>query len=337
MKPESWLQEPLGPCKNQSVEGEFGQTHCHERTLVVLALVSATLFALAGGLYAQTFPAGPAVDPPFATASGFLVTIKNVVYSAQLMDPAMVVARSAVTTEGTEGAMPVPTTGYAACGTTVSDADIGCFPPGLDSTPARRELHAEMLSLNLVGNSGGYTVRYLAGQPAYDALNGVVPSAAAWYRNSCGEVVSLATSGIPANDFPARSFWAVRGVVTISPAPPDTSGTFFATNLILMDLGVVTILPPAGSTYANYTTGRTNEDGTGPLCGALPVDLYDATNPPPAGPVVGQIGTGATHGVLVITPTVSQWGLIVLALLLVIVGAVFLLHRRRVAMGNANG
>jgi IPTL-CTERM motif len=333
IKLQSWLQEWFSSCKYQLLRSKLEPTHRKERTLV-LALASATLLGLAGGLHAQgTFPSGPAVDPPFPTASPFLVTIKGNPYSAMTQDPAMVVTRSAATTEYDEGVMPVITTGYPNCGPNVSDADVGCFPPGLDSPPVRRELHAEMLSLNLVGTTGGYTVRYLAGQPAFDALNQV--GAAAWYRNSCGEVVSLDASGNSANDFPARSFWAVRGVVKISPPPPGTSGVFFATDLILMDLGIVNSLPPLGSTYANYTNGRTNEDGTGAACGVLPVALYDATNPPPA-PPVGQIESGATHTLLMIMPTLQEWGLITLMALLVIVGAVFLLRHRGVKTGVAD-
>lgn len=332
MKLKSWLRAPLRPCKNHLTERKLGKARRNSGTLIVLAL-AASLLVPAAGVRGGPFPAGPAIDPSFPTASPFLVIINGVTYSTMLNDPAMVVTRSAVTTEGSEGAEAVSNTGYAACSATVSDADIGCFPPDLGTEAARRELHAEMLSLNMSGTAVGRNVRYLAGQPAYDALNAL--GQAALYQNSCGEVVSLDPTGDPNNDFPARSFWAVRGVVKITPAPINTSGVFFAKSLILMDLGTVNKLPPVGSTYANYVNGTTNEDGTGLPCGALPTELFDATNS--IGPSVGYIEGSVTHVLLVRTPTVTKWGLIVLAVLLLSVGAVYLRRRQRMTNGTANG
>ena len=43
---------------------------------------------------------------------------------------------------------------------------------------SRREVHTEVLSLDLSGTSGAYTLEYLAGQPAFNALAGKVPGAA---------------------------------------------------------------------------------------------------------------------------------------------------------------
>src|SRR5262249_8418196 len=141
-----------------------------------------------------------------------------------------------------EPAAVVPTAGCTVCATLVQDSDIGCYPLAADTAGSRRELHTEMLSLNMCGPTmDSHVVCYLAGQPAADALAGRLPGGAN-YRNSFGEVYSLDPTGNPALDFPATSFWAVRGVVTITPAPPGTSGVFFSKTPVLMTFSPIATL-----------------------------------------------------------------------------------------------
>jgi hypothetical protein len=243
----------------------------------------------------------PAGIDSFPTFSPFCVTINGVTYRADVQDPSTTVSRSAPTTEGGEGALPMPIIGCPACSITAADADMPCFPPGLGGPAARREIHTEMLALGMCGAAtDGRVVCYLAGQPAANALAGRVPGQAN-YRNSFGEVVSKDLTGNPALDLPASSFWAIRSVVTITPPPPGTSGVFFTKDPLLMLLDPVATLPPPLDVFYRNVAGITNEAGGG-TCGALPIALYDAGpigGPAPPDVPVGQICCGAVHEIRV--------------------------------------
>ena len=276
--------------KTQSFSGsEAGKNSLLSPAVRAFALVFAVLLAPASVALGQLFPAIKGWDT-LPTSSPFHVTIGLDSYSAFVTDPATKAGYSGVFAEQEEATSPareVDTAGYLACSNTVSDADIGCFPSGLPNEPGRREIHTEMLSLNLSGKNGEVTVTYLAGQPAADALAG--RPGAVWYRNSCGEMVSLSPNP-NASDFPARSFWAIHGVVTITPAPPNTCGVFYTKDPFLMDLNPVNSIPPSGSLY-NFVPGNSEEDWTGTACGALPVALYDADS----NLAVGRIDCPAKH------------------------------------------
>ena len=283
------------------------------RTLGVMAWIAVTLLA-ASAAFAQFPPIG---QDTFASASGFSVTVNTVTYSGLINDPMTTVGRSAVTTEGA-GAVAVDITNCAACTSPVSDTDITCFPVPSGGPATLRELHTEMVSLDMCGTAtatipGTFTVCYLAGQPAATAL-ATTPFGV--YGNSYGEIESLDPTGNPTNDFPADSFWVMSGVVTIEPLnPAGPIETYFATAPILMSFGTVTALPPLGGNYANNLTGTTIEGGGGVPCGALPVALFDAGT----GVNAGQINSSVVHNVLasnlIAIPTLTKWGLIVLTLL----------------------
>jgi len=278
-------------------------------------------FSVAYPVFAEgTFP--PAEVDVFATGSGFSVTINGVDYLGLLSDSQTTVGRSGPISEATEGVpVPVPTGSCGVCQTTVADSDIDCWTPGSGGPGARREVHTEMLSLNMCGAIGMYTVCYLAGQPASVALAGV--SGAAYYANTFGEVEAQNLTGDAANDFPANSLWAIRGVVTFDPAPPSTSGVFVTDRSILMMLNDIRALPPDDA-YVVEAAGGVLEGGRGAACGALPAPLFDAGLP--GGPLVGQINSGAQHFGI---PALGTIGIIVMTLGLLLAGMWLLWRRRR--------
>jgi hypothetical protein len=234
-----------------------------------------------------TFP--PAGIDSFPSSSLFSVTINGTVYSTFVMDPETIIGRSGPVSEATEGSEPVPTGPCPHCQATVSDADMSCFPGGSGGPPPRREVHGEMLKLHLCGVVGPKAVCYLAGEPAWEALSAV--GGTAHYANTVGEVESEDMTGNPGADFPADSFWDVRGVVTITPAPAGTSGVFYTTVPILMVKPSLAHFPPSPADFYLPVPGSTIEGGGGGPCGALPVPLFDAVS----AALVGQINSGAQH------------------------------------------
>jgi hypothetical protein len=131
-----------------------------------------------------------------------------------LSDPATVVGRSNPFTEGAEVPAPIAGGGlppYA--GTSPIAPDPSMMPVGwLETPPTRRELHTEILSLNLMNGSGA-AVR--AGQPFFSSVSSTPQ--ASYYGNSFGEVTSLYT-GAPTDlnqDFPADSFFNICAEVQV--------------------------------------------------------------------------------------------------------------------------
>lgn len=275
------------------------------------------------GLQAQgTFP--PLGVDTMQTSSMFSVTIGGVNYFANVSDPSTTVGRSAATTDGNAAAVPVAVGGCLVCQATIADADITCWAPGMGGPGTRREVRVEMLSLDMCGTtSGGVTVCYKAGQPAWDALNAL--GQAGLYRNSFGEVQSNNPAGTANTDFPAQSSWAIHGVVTITPPPPGTSGVFYATAPACMNFGSVPMFPPPSglSNYGNVG-GTVSPDGVGAACGSLPIALFDAGN----NNLVGQINSNVTHIIgLVGIPTMQFW-VVAIGVVVVIAFATYLLRRR---------
>ena len=185
-----------------------------------------------------------------------------------LSDPATVVGRSGPFTEATEPAGGASIFGGGAVpyvNTAALAPDPIRFPAGSpEAEPARREVHTEILSLNLTG--GGAAVN--AGQPAYDALNGLgIPQ---FYSNSFGEVASQDSSGTTTNDFPAESFFNIFAVVE-TPA----GGTFVNRHpLVVRRKDPLTSFPPSfGLPTETYI-----HDPTFPA-----VTLYDTTSGLPIG------------------------------------------------------
>lgn len=193
------------------------------------------------------------------------------------------VGRSDPFTEGEEpGIFPVPIdleTGDPAPGENIafdpakvsatSESDL-CFfpsfypedPPGSGpSTPDRREVHTELLWLDLTNDTGTISVR--AGQAFYNSAQSFNPAVQQFfYQNSFGEVASLDPSGNPANDFPAVSAFNV--FVEVETA----IGRLY--NLHPMVLGLIRLeaFPP----FVNFPTGMYIHDPN-----FRPVPLYDSS------------------------------------------------------------
>jgi len=193
-------------------------------------------------------------------------------------------------------------------------------------------VHTEMLSLKLCGSCSSATcttICYLAGQPAFDTLNNAGFGAS--YQNSFGEV-ERDTPGTDLMDFPATSFWDIKGVVTITPAPPATSGIFILTNpadsILMVARGISALPPPMGVSY-QPESGATTPGGAIGGCSVLPIAIRDPVNNAP-GQSAGQINTQVQHVISSSTsvPALSPWSLGLLVLVLLGVG-VFILSRSR--------
>ncbi len=169
-----------------------------------LILCAAALLLAAAATYAQSFPSAPGnettqsygnfkilIESKFAghfTGCPGYDAATRILTSPILYDPSTVIGVSAATKEGTPAehgpGIPVGTP-------PVSISDHSMSPPAGYPAPANgtREVHTQMRMLNMTG--GGVTVSLDPG------------------TISPGEVDSHSSSGNPANDFPARSFFDI--------------------------------------------------------------------------------------------------------------------------------
>jgi hypothetical protein len=182
------------------------------------------LLTAAPTLAQGTFPAGPA-DDNTTSLGKFILIVTNQSFHNALMasgypgynppqrrltsnvlgDRNTVIGRSDVITDGsTQDIGGVPT---GSSGTIVSDLSHPLFPPPgtcfTEGPPGSREVHTEIVSLNLT-DGGGQAVR--AGPVWAPAVPG-----------SFGEVESKDPIGDPTNDFPAESFFDVYVEVDLPP------------------------------------------------------------------------------------------------------------------------
>ncbi len=262
-------------------------------------------------------------------------------YSGRGVDPATTVGRSATHTQGSAsdtGGTTVPITGCAACDPTVADSDLACKPLA-PPNPAWQlaglpEVHTEILSLELCGpcnpdptkSAPCIEICYKAGQPAFAALAALAPPQTGKYRNSYGEIERLI--GAPqSTDFPAKSFFDVKGVVTIDTSatagiqgPAGTSGVFLLRNFstaaatLLMVRNSISQLPPHNGTGYTPEPGNTAFNQTVANCGVLPMEIEDASA---AGGGAGRLLDEVFHVVgPPSTPTLQPWGLALFAVLL---------------------
>lgn len=263
---------------------------------------------------AVDFPPAPGIDV-FPSTAELCVVVDGLAYHVPLaVDFTTAVAHSSPIGEGSPPDDPagtaVPTAGCPACDPTVSDSDMTCWPappPPWETRAGVPEVHTEMIDVALCGGPCGGAcgacgvvpgacteMCYLAGQPAWDALDSV--GQAARYLNSYGEVEPLAVP--PAMNFPAGSFFDVKGVVTITPAPAGTSGVFILsdpTNSILMVNRALAGFPPTSGEYA-IEAGTKMPGGAGGLCSICNIPIADATaGGAPPWPAVGVICCPASH------------------------------------------
>jgi hypothetical protein len=302
-----------------------------------LATVLAVLL-LANSAQAQNFPPGPADDttqslgsyrvyihpayrPLFAGYPGYNAATFRL-ESPILFDQTTVIGRSAVHTHGSPADLP-PGTPVGTAGTMISDASFTLVPPGFQGPPGTHEVHTEVYSLNMLDGSGA-AVRAGIFAPAQPI--------------SPGEVES---QQLPPNpDFPAESFFDVFVEVDI-PNLGGMTAIIYNNAPLLVAANNLTNLPPrVVYTHQNST--------------AVPV-FFRNGNPGfwTAGSLLGWLvlaGHGIDYGTADIAefeefmdtvpemplpfgpepiPTVSEWGLIGLAALLLGTGVVLFRRRMR--------
>jgi hypothetical protein len=168
----------------------------------------------------------PAFQPLMAGYPGYSASA-HVLTSPTLYDPGTVIGRSSPLLDGSASdAAGVP---VGSVGTIVGDSSLSVVPGGLGPVNTR-EVHTQLRSLNMTG--GGAAVR--AGIAA--------PTAPI----SVGEVESLSgASGIPALDFPAKSFFDVFVQVDLPSggAFPGATGMSNSMPLLVQNTNV-TSFPP---------------------------------------------------------------------------------------------
>ncbi len=147
--------------------------------------------------------------------------------SPNLSDSATLIGRSAPIVDGSSPDTNGTPVGDA--GTLVKDSDFTVLPSGFQGPAGSREIHTEIVALNLTGS--GASVR--AGLSASSR------------PKSFGEVESQSASGLPANDFPADSFFDVFVEVDLPPCgafPGPT--TVYNQQALLVVNSNVNDLPP---------------------------------------------------------------------------------------------
>jgi hypothetical protein len=144
-----------------------------------------------------------------------------------LSDPATVLGRSAPHLHGS--ALDTIGTPVGDAGTLVKDSDFTVLPdPNFQGPNGSREIHTEIVQMSL--SYGGASVR--------------VGSLAPLRPKSFGEVESKSSSGFPANDFPADSFFDVFVEVDLPPFALFPGGTVYNPQALLVLNNSVTDLPP---------------------------------------------------------------------------------------------
>jgi hypothetical protein len=259
---------------------------------LVVGALAAALVTIA---HAQSFTNYNGVCPDsFSTAAAFKVIYLGTVPGAQpttitvpgLQDTNTVVGRSNAFRESDETNAPMATincrTNYPGTGATVGDQNCR-LPSGFpEDVGTRREVHTEILSLQLTNDgrditierhgmapmqmsfpAGVITIR--AGQPYSDSVsNG---PASKYFKNSIGEVASLAA--VPTtnfdNDFPAASFFHVFVEVSVNLSNVLVTKLYNKTPMVLA-CQKITQFPP----NVNLPTSTYIHD---PTFGA--VSLYD--------------------------------------------------------------
>ena len=260
----------------------------------------------------------------FITKAKFRIVLDGGAYmdTPILVDDTTTALRSDPHTEGTEPPWPGATVG----GTSGLAGDNGfrtvhdnlmTFPDGWtdehEGQPSRREIHTELYSLFATG--GGITLK--AG--AYHITT-----------RSVGEVSSLDSTG--STDFPADSFFDIYFEVDI-PGPPGITLYNKPGNPLILKNGGINALPPLASGYVHDFGGKNwavplHIKGNGQFFGWLTKGVHGVgVSDGWLEGVFEALEDGEPHGPI---PTLSEWGLIVMALLFLMAGAIVIKRRRRV-------
>jgi len=157
-----------------------------------------------------------------------------------LFDPATIIGRSDPHQDGDGSDIGGTPVGNA--GTMISDGTIPLWPDGFQGPPGTREVHTEVYDLNMTYMGGAVAVRAGIRAPARPI--------------SPGEVESHSASGIPANDFPAESFFDVFVEVDLPPYANFPGGTLYNPTALLVVNDTLTN-PPGFPPRVVYIHGNT--------------------------------------------------------------------------------
>lgn len=170
--------------------------------------------------FRPNFAGCPAYQNTICGSSAFRLESPN------LFDSATLIGRSAPHLHGSAadtGGTPVGDSG-----TLVKDSDFTVPPPWLQGPNGSREIHTEIVGMSLTG--GGASVRGGLSAPTRP--------------KSFGEVESQSASGLPANDFPADSFFDVFVEVDLPICGSFPGGTVYNQQALLVVNTNVGDLPP---------------------------------------------------------------------------------------------
>jgi hypothetical protein len=168
-----------------------------------------------------------AFKPLFAGYPGFTGS-SGVLQSPVLYDPSTVIGRSIPIKDGSGpdiAGLPV-----GAGGTIVSDGLLTAPGGFMGGGVGANEVHTQIVSFDLKNPSG--TVQIRAGAAASDR------------PNSLGEVQSQSNSGMPANDFPASSFFDIFVDVDLPAFGGFDGGTVHNTSALQVYNNALASLPP---------------------------------------------------------------------------------------------
>ncbi|MBI2924218.1 MAG: hypothetical protein HYY24_00760 [Verrucomicrobia bacterium] len=181
--------------------------------------------------------------------------------SPLLFDPATMIGRSDPFTHGSLADTTGTPVGTA--GTLVSDSLFTLVPGGFQGPEGTREVHTEVRSLNMT--AGPVAVRAGTAAPSQPV--------------SLGEVESKSADGVPANDFPAESFFDIFVEVDLPALGGFPGATLYNTTPLLVQNNDLPNFPPK----VIYTHGNSSP---------VPI-LFKDTNP-------GEWNAGDQFGVLVL-------------------------------------
>jgi hypothetical protein len=212
-------------------------------------------------------------------------------------------------------------------GTIIGDGNFTVQPGGFQGPAGTREVHTQVRSLNMIGPYGA------AVRAGIDAPGRPI---------SPGEVESHSPSGIPANDFPAESFFDIFAEVDLPFFPSTgTTATLITTSALLVKNDPLTEFPPKvvyihGETPPVPVVFRDNNppywnknDLFGHLILAGHGIRFDVDVPGDTA-LFNHIMSQQTEMKFIIVPTLSEWGAIILGTLLLGSGAFYIWRRRRV-------
>jgi hypothetical protein len=220
-------------------------------TWILAAALTGMVVLSAGTVWADVFPNAPGddtivslgkftihVQKPFQAVVNNIVNNgglqgytwdpkTNLLTSPLLSDSATKIGKSAALTA--DSAADTNGVAVGSAGTMVKDSDFGKVPTGFEGAAGTREVHTQLVTLNL---SDGNSNSVLAGTTATDQ------------PKSVGEVESKSNTGLPANDFPAKSFFDVFVDINVNLGGGMGTASLYNKSALLVENNDLTSLPP---------------------------------------------------------------------------------------------